>query len=172
MIGILHFIPWHTLAWLAVPASVLAAALVFAPAPTAAVLKAVPAKAWIILIVALVAIVYHSGAVDYAQEAGRAAGVASMQAKVDAANLRATQAEAANHGAAATIANLQMSQAQCESGRIADQAAAARALAGHDQAAALIHAQLVDAKAKVQALFDKEKNPTCAAWAEQPACTP
>lgn len=127
-----------------------------------------PAKAWgVILLVAAL-----TGGGWYLHHRWYAAGVASMQAKVDAANLRATQAEAANHGAAATITSLQMSQAQCESGRIGDQAAAARALAGHDQAAALIHAQLVDAKAKVQALFDKAKNPTCAAWAEQPACTP
>lgn len=131
-------------------------------------LGGVPAKAWGVIL--LVATLLGGG--WYLHHRWYGAGVSSMQAKVDAANLRATQAEAANHGAAATIASLQMSQAQCESGRIADQTAAARALAGHDQAAALIHAQLVDAKAKVQALFDKEKNPTCAAWAEQPACTP
>lgn len=131
-------------------------------------LGGIPAKAWgVLTICALLGVgAWHLHHRWYG------AGVASMQAKVDVATLRATQAEAANHGAAATIANLQMSQAQCESGRIADQAAAARALAGHDQAAALIHAQLVDARAKVQALFDKAKNPTCAAWAQQPACTP
>lgn len=128
----------------------------------------VPAKAWgVVLLVAAISV----GGL-YLHHRWYGAGVASMQAKVDAANLRATNAESLNHGAAATIASLQMSQAQCESGRIADQTASARALADHDQAAALIHAQLVDAKAKVQALFDKAKNPTCAAWAKEPACTP
>lgn len=98
--------------------------------------------------------------------------IANMQAKVDASDLRASQAEAANHGTAATIAALQMSQAQCESGRIADQVASARALADHDAAAALILAQLKTAKKEIADLFDAAKNPTCAAWAKQPACTP
>lgn len=128
----------------------------------------IPAKAWgVILLLAMFA-----GAGLYLHHRWYSAGVASMQAQVDAANLRATNAESLNHGAAATIASLQMSQAQCESGRIADQTASARALADHDQAAALIHAQLVDARAQVQALFDKAKNPACAAWAKEPACTP
>lgn len=99
-------------------------------------------------------------------------GVASMQAKVDAANLRASQAMAENANNGTTIAALQQSQAQCEAGRLADQVAANKALTDHDQAAVLIHAQLVADKAKVQALFDKALHPDCAAWAVQPACTP
>lgn len=127
-----------------------------------------PVKAWAILILGALLIAGYF----YEHHRIFEQGVASMQAQVDAANLRATNAESLNHGAAATIANVQMSLAQCETDRIAEKTASARALAGHDQAAALIHAQLVDAKAKVQALFDKAKNPTCAAWAKEPACTP
>lgn len=99
-------------------------------------------------------------------------GVASMQAKVDAANLKAAQAMAENANNGTTIAALQASQAQCEAGRIADQVAANKALTDHDKGAALIHAQLVADRAKVQALFNKALNPTCSEWAKQAACTP
>lgn len=127
-----------------------------------------PPKAWTYIFIFFVL------CAGYAYEHHRiyAQGVASMQAKVDAATLRAKQAEAANHGSAATIAALQMSQAQCESGRIADQVAANKAVTDHDQAAALIHAQLLADKAKIQALFDRQKNADCANWSQQAACTP
>lgn len=131
-------------------------------------LGGIPAKAWgyIILLAAIA-----SGGL-YLHHKWYSAGVASMQSKVDAAILRASQAEAANHGAATTIATLQASQSQCEAGRIADQVAANKAVTDHDQAAALIHAQLVADKAKIQALFDKQKNADCADWAAKAACTP
>lgn len=133
-----------------------------------AFLKLVPIKFWayLALVLCVCAGYFYWHHHVYAQ------GIASMQAKVDAANLRATQAEAANHGAAATIASLQASQSQCESGRIADQVAAYKAVTDHDKAAALIHSQLVADKAAVQALFDKQKNADCASWAQQAACTP
>ena len=133
-----------------------------------AILKLVPGKAWVYLTLVVALIVGYG----YWHHHVYAQGVASMQAKVDAATLRATQAEAANHGAAATIANLQASQSQCEAGRLADQVAANKAVTDHDAASALIHKQLLADKAAVQALFDKQKNADCAAWSQQAACTP
>lgn len=133
-----------------------------------AILKLVPVKAWAYMALAVALIVGYG----YWHHHVYAQGVASMQATVDAANLRASQAEAANHGAAATIANLQASQAQCEAGRLADQVAANKAVTDHDKAAALIHSQLIADKAAVQALFDKQKNADCADWSLKAACTP
>lgn len=131
-------------------------------------LSMIPLKGWLYigLAVALVAgyVYWHHHVYEQ--------GVASMQAQVDAANLKANQAMAENANNGTTIAALQASQAQCESGRIADQVAANKALTDHDKAAELIHAQLVADKAKVQALFNKALNPTCSQWAAQPACTP
>lgn len=131
-------------------------------------LSAIPLKVWAYLALA----VALAGGYFYWHHRVFEQGVASMQAKVDAANLRTSQAEAANHSAAATIAAIQASQAQCEAGRIADHVAANKALTDHDAAAALIHAQLVADKAKIQALFDKQKNADCATWAREAACTP
>ena len=133
-----------------------------------ALLSGVPIKVWFYL--AILAGIASCGL--WIHHKGYSSGVSSMQAKVDAANLLASQAEAANQSAASTISAIQASQAQCEAGRLADQVAATKAVADHDAAAALIHQQLVADKAKIQALFDKQKNADCASWSQQAACTP
>lgn len=125
-------------------------------------LSIIPGKVWAGVAIAGALIIGVGGI----HHRGFKSGVASMQAKLDAATLRASQAEAANSSAAGVIARLRLDKQSCESGRLADQTAAAKALAGNDAQSAAILTQLKRTKAQIEAVMRGE----CKTWAEQASC--
>jgi hypothetical protein len=63
----LHFVPWHLLLWLSVPAGAAALAWALAPEAALAFVKAVPKRIWVMAIVLGAAVLYHQAAVTAAQ---------------------------------------------------------------------------------------------------------
>lgn len=89
----LHFVPWHLLLWLSLPAGAAAIAWAIAPEAALAAAKAVPKRIWIAAAVIIAAALYHEAALTASQAGAAAETNAAWEAKFAAA----TKAAKADH---------------------------------------------------------------------------
>lgn len=127
-----------------------------------ALFKATSLRQWLVggaLLVVLCGYLYWS---HHEREIGRkqsAAKIATITAQLtDAHNAIASNQD--------VIASLQFANAQCETGRLADQTAQMHALSARDQTDISLRAQAAAARSKLDALLAGR----CKDWASQPAC--
>lgn len=152
MHAMLTLIPWYHWAWI-VP--LLAgggyAAFVFR-AVLGPFASAVPMLAWQILgALAFVGLVAW-WAMAHGEENGKALQLRADTVLIDAANTARDEAISANGTNQATIATLKQSELLCESGRLADQAAQATAMAERNKATVVAQAAYAKARANMDAL--------------------
>jgi hypothetical protein len=126
----------------------------------------VSVPAWLLAAALLVGLGWHWKAEHAAVKAAAAQVEAKDKALIAQANDVRDQALAANATNQDTIKRLQGAQAQCEAGRIADQAAQARAMADRERAATASAQAFARARAELDALHAGR----CASWANEPAC--
>ena len=97
----------------------------------------------------------------------RAIGRAEKQAEVDTLTANVAKITDANKSCADVLTQVKFSQAQCETGRLADQVATAKAVDAGVAAQKKLAADASAARTKLAALLTGR----CKDWANQPACT-
>jgi len=167
--AMLSLIPWYHWTWI-LPVLAGGGYLGFLfRVPLGLAAKAVPTVVWewlgALLLVGLLAWWVYAQGNEHGKAEDAELVTAANQGKAAAEQAR-DLAIAANETNQSTIHALQDSQAQCEQGRIGDQAKQAKAMA--DRNAAATAAQ--KAYAKAQAELDVLHAGRCAAWAAAPAC--
>lgn len=129
-------------------------------------LKSMPWQVWAGVAAFVILGGWHLRSVHAHVVEAKAEQAKADKALIDASNAQRDAAMAANLANNDTITALQQSQALCESGRIADNAAQAKAMAAREKAATVAQA----AYAKARAELDAVAKGRCSSTAKRAVC--